>query len=206
MPFAHGEIAEATAPGEFTTITYQRGKSLKEQGWKERVYNAPTSYKAVKEGGDAVLHAVSEGNASMIYKKVEYDPEEFPVIRWRWKAVELPRKEQQPGDDYGARLYVMFPGWTFLTSYVLEYVWDNDNPVGAVIRSKTSSKCKHIVVTSGREQTGEWVAVERNLVEDFKKAFGWEIDRRVGGIGIMTDSDNTASRAEAFYGPITITR
>ena len=65
-------------------------------------------------------------------------------------------------------------------------------------------KCTFVVVDSGTADLGKWMTVTRNLRDDFTKAFGWSPDRNVGGIGFMTDSDNTRSSAEAYYGPVTI--
>lgn len=42
---------------------------------------------------------------------------------------------------------------------------------------------------------------ERNVYEDFKKACGRE-PGEVGAVAIMTDTDNTASTAEADYDDI----
>ena len=43
------------------------------------------------------------------------------------------------------------------------------------------------------------------MLEDYRHAFGeepWDIV----AVGVMTDSDNTASRAQGFYGDITMRR
>ena len=53
----------------------------------------------------------------------------------------------------------------------------------------------------GPDQTGQWVTEQRNVVEDFKKAFGKE-PPNIGAIAIMTDTDNTGETAEACYGTI----
>jgi hypothetical protein len=45
------------------------------------------------------------------------------------------------------------------------------------------------------------VSEERNLYEDYKKAFGQE-PPMISGIAIMTDTDNTAESAIAYYGDI----
>jgi hypothetical protein len=42
---------------------------------------------------------------------------------------------------------------------------------------------------------------ERNVYEDYKRAFGEE-PPMISGIAIMTDTDNTGESAEAYYGNI----
>jgi hypothetical protein len=47
----------------------------------------------------------------------------------------------------------------------------------------------------------QWLSYERNIRADYEKAFG-EPPGALIGIGLMTDSDNTQSNAQAWYGPI----
>ena len=60
-----------------------------------------------------------------------------------------------------------------------------------------------IAVTSGDEEAGQWVTVERDIVADYKAAFG-EAPPEIMGIGIMSDSDNTGESATAWYGDILV--
>lgn len=191
----------------FAVVGFTPGRALRDDGWKEKIYNRPVSWEIVPGNNGPVLHGTSERSASMRYKDIAYNAQEYPLLRWQWKVASLPRKgmeNDRDNDDYGARVYIFFPGWTFLTSYVLEYVWDNETPVGTVKTSPSSGRCKLIVVNSGTGEMGKWIAVERNLWDDYTRAFGGEPDRAVGGIGFMSDSDNTRSSAEAYYGPVTI--
>jgi hypothetical protein len=48
---------------------------------------------------------------------------------------------------------------------------------------------------------GEWVEVERNVYEDYKRAFKEE-PPPVSGIAVMTDTDQTGESATAWYGDI----
>jgi len=47
----------------------------------------------------------------------------------------------------------------------------------------------------------QWLNEERNVYEDYKKAFGEE-SPMISGIAIMTDTDNTGESATAYYGDI----
>jgi len=58
-------------------------------------------------------------------------------------------------------------------------------------------------VESGNEDMGKWVVVQRNVYEDFKMYFGKE-PPTIGGIAIMTDTDNTGESAIAYYDDIKI--
>jgi len=61
-----------------------------------------------------------------------------------------------------------------------------------------------IVAESGHNNLGQWVFEKRNIVEDYRKAFGKKRVPRVGAIALMTDADNTLSTAEAFYKDIKV--
>jgi hypothetical protein len=58
-----------------------------------------------------------------------------------------------------------------------------------------------IVAESGRDRVGEWHEVTRNIIEDYRRAFGEE-PGKITAIGIMTDTDNTGDNAHAWYGDI----
>jgi hypothetical protein len=60
-----------------------------------------------------------------------------------------------------------------------------------------------IVLESGNKNPQEWVFEERNIYEDYKRAFGEE-PNWVGAIALMTDTDNTLSTAEALYTDIKV--
>ncbi len=58
-----------------------------------------------------------------------------------------------------------------------------------------------IVVESGGVKFDRWVNEERNIYEDYIKAFGEE-PPLISGVAIMTDTDNTGESATAYYGDI----
>jgi hypothetical protein len=83
----------------------------------------------------------------------------------------------------------------------LMYVWDATAPVGTVIVNPRSDRVRKIVVDSGPLRQRTWRDHRRDLAADFKLAFG-EGHGPLLSLAMMTDSDNTRSRARAWYGPI----
>jgi hypothetical protein len=61
---------------------------------------------------------------------------------------------------------------------------------------------KHIVVESGEQRLDQWVSVRRNVLEDYRRAFG-EDPGHVVAVGIMTDFGDNNTPRRAFYGDIT---
>ena len=58
-----------------------------------------------------------------------------------------------------------------------------------------------MVVESGARKLNQWLDYERDIRADYERAFG-EAPGALVGIGIMSDSDNTRSTTQAWYGPV----
>lgn len=72
-----------------------------------------------------------------------------------------------------------------------------------MVANAYTDKTMMIAVNSGPSQVGEWVTVTRDLVADYRQAFGEEPPAIVG-VAIMTDADNTGEQATAWYGDLTL--
>jgi hypothetical protein len=195
-------------------------------GWKPLTFKKVpkhTSYEVVKDGGVTIVKAVSEASASGLIKPVAIDPKEYPIVRWRWKVdnvlqhSDVARKE---GDDYPARLYITFEydpdkvGFGKKLKFkagqaifgdipigALNYIWETKAPVGTIIDNAYTDFAKMIVVESGPQKVGIWVDEERDIYEDYKRAFGEE-PPMINGVAIMSDTDNTKEQVTAYYGDI----
>jgi len=173
-------------------------------GWSEKSFQGTTGYRIVEEEGRKVLFARSDNSASGLIFDTSFDPQEFPILSWRWKVSDTISKgdsRSKAGDDYAARIYVVFPHWLFLKTKTLNYIWANQLPKNSSQLSVYTSNDMMIAVESGSAKAGEWVTVQRNLLDDYRQAFGEE-PTKVGAIAIMTDTDNTGETAEAWYGDI----
>lgn len=174
------------------------------EGWTEKIFQGETDYRIVDDAGEKVLQAKSSAAASGLVFKTEYDPQEYPILAWRWKidhVIAGGDSRTRSGDDYAARVYVIFPHWFFPKTRTLNYIWGNRLPKGAVQPNAFTGNAMMIAVESGSALAGQWVAVRRNIVEDYRRAFG-EDPPKVGAIAIMTDTDQTGESALAWYGDI----
>jgi Protein of unknown function (DUF3047) len=196
-------------------------------GWKPLTFSKiprHTSYRVERVGNRYAVKAESDASASGIYREVNIDPKEYPGIAWRWKIDNLIEKAdatKKDGDDYPARLYITFKydpdqaGFMERAQYgiykllfgryppkaAINYIWDNRLPKETIISNAYTDKAKMIVVESGPSLVGQWVREERNLYEDYQKAFGSKPPPIIG-VAIMTDTDNTREAATAHYGEI----
>jgi hypothetical protein len=85
------------------------------------------------------------------------------------------------------------------------YVWCNKRPPGTVISSPRTDRIRTLVVESGPAKLNRWLDYERDIDADYRRAFG-EAPGALVGIGLMTDSDNTRSEVQAWYGPLQLAR
>jgi hypothetical protein len=170
------------------------------------------------------MRATAEASASGLIHRVDADPRETPVLRWRWKVenlisgADITRKQ---GDDYPARIYVAFaydPSRASLAQRIkygvarliygeypphsgLNYIWEGKASAGTIVSNPFTDNVRMIVVDSGPALLGQWVQHERNIRDDYRQAFGEE-PPRISGIAIMTDTDGTGESATAYYGDI----
>lgn len=170
--------------------------------WEENSFQGKNVYRLVLEAnGNRALQVDSQDSASALIQNIEFDPVAFPRLRWRWKISSvLPSGDARvkQKDDYPARVYVIFPHFFKPLSRSINYIWANRLNVGEVVPSLYFQRSVMLAVESGNQLAGEWVEEERNLLEDYRRVFG-EDPPLVGGIAIMTDSDDTGESARAWY-------
>ena len=195
-------------------------------GWKPLTFKKipkHTSYELVKDGGVTIVKAVSEASASGLIKPVVIDPKEYPIVRWRWKIDNVLQRSDvtlKEGDDFPARLYITFEYDPDKVSFgkklkfkagqvlfgdipiaALNYIWETKTPVGTIVENAYTDFAKMVIVESGTQKLGMWIDEERNIYEDYKKAFGEE-PPMINGVAIMSDTDNTKEQTTAYYGDI----
>lgn len=174
------------------------------RGWEVEEFSGRTRYEPGVEDGRPCLKAVSNATASGLFLKVDLDPVDTPILSWSWKVKNILSKgdaRSKDGDDYAARIYVVFPSFFFWRTRAINYIWANRLPQGRMIPNAYSKNAMMFAVQSGPDKTGQWLTEERNVVDDFQRAFGEKMPR-IGAIAIMTDTDNTGETAEACYGAI----
>jgi hypothetical protein len=175
-------------------------------GWHNKSFKGTTEYIWTREEDRTFIRAISTGAASGLYYEIKYNPKIYPYITWEWKVDNIITSgdaSKKSGDDYGARVYVVFPSFFFWNTRALNYIWANNLPEGQMVPNPFTANNIMISVESGPSETGIWLRETRNIYEDYKRAFGKE-PPDVGAIAIMTDTDNTGESASANYGPIAI--
>ncbi len=196
-------------------------------GWKPLTFKKikkHTVYTLVRDDHTVVVKAAAEASASGLVREIKINPKDYPIVQWRWKVMNILKKgdvHRKDGDDYPVRIYITFeydPSKLSAferTKYetirllygeypplaAINYIWESKAPVGTMVPNPYTDRVMMFVVESGAAKLGQWVSEERNIYEDYKKAFKEE-PPMISGVAIMTDTDNTGESATSYYGDI----
>jgi hypothetical protein len=183
--------------------------------WEPKVFVGETDYQIVDYLGRAALRALSVGSASGLVLKQRIDLTETPLLSWSWLiAKALPQLDERSkrGDDFAARVYVVIDGGLLLwRTKSLNYVWSSAQPRGAVWDNAFAGSNVQMIALRGKDAAlGHWYNETRNVYQDLIEHFGDKGSesanrksyRYIDVIAIMTDTDNSQSEAESYYGDI----
>jgi hypothetical protein len=225
----------------FSMETEEREKGFfVPKGWyllRFRGSKTLTTYTPVKDGNNVYIKAESEASGAPIYKIAKFSPQEYPYISWKWKTENILEKGNaytKKGNDFSVSLGIIFDYdpqrasfikqvkysliklfyGAYPPDYVILYVWGNGvhEKKGDIISNPYSETVKMFVLENGNSNLNKWRVEERNILEDFKDAFGTYPKQNVGGIGIHTDSDNTSLyfnksyRVVGYYDDIVVSK
>ncbi|MEO7940549.1 MAG: DUF3047 domain-containing protein [Burkholderiaceae bacterium] len=152
-------------------------------------------------------------------------------LRWRWQlerapdGTDLRRKE---GDDAPLKVCALFDmalqGMSFgeqtqlrmaramsaeaLPAATLCYVWDRQLPLGSELPNVFSARVHYMVVSRGPALPGQWLTLERNLANDFLRAFGHEsaVVPPLLALAVGADADNTSSSSLGYIGDLSLSQ
>ncbi len=182
----------------------------------------PTLYASERIDGRWVVHAQADRSAGMFRRQLRIEPDELGKLSFSWKAAALvPGGDVRDSDVEDAPLRVllafdgdhsrlsqrtrmMFDLMHGLTGELppyatLMYVWDGKAPVDSLVINRRSDRVRKIVVESGPQHIGTWRSYGRDIVADYRRAFGAEPGALIA-VALMTDTDNTQTVAQAWYG------
>lgn len=177
--------------------------------WKNKSFEGDTQYTLHgPDDGVLMIKAVSESSASGLFFESEIDLDKTPWINWSWKVGQFPAvidEKNKRGDDFAARIYIVVQdGWTFLSSRAISYVWAQKSIVDEVWANPYTGKRAMMIAVESDSTSGVVKFEKRNVREDLKRLFGKDY-KTISAVAIMTDSDSSASVAEAFYSAISFT-
>jgi hypothetical protein len=202
------------------------GGAAPHSGWADVLLpgKRATSYRAdVKEGRSSVM-AVADGSASLLRRSLRVPPSQLGSVEFSWwigSLIDGATVQHPETDDAPVRVMLAFDGDAGRLSArnqamfelarlamgepppyaTLMYVWDAEAALESVVVSRRSDRVRKIVVERGAAHLGTWRSYKRDIVADFRRAFGEEPGDLIG-VALMTDGDNTQSVVEAWYGEV----
>ena len=196
--------------------------------WQHRTFpgKAQNQFAYLKMDGRSAMGVKSSSAASMLRKVVSIEPAQLDAIRFSWKVPALIADADMAlsaKDDSPVRLVLAFDGDRSKLSTrdrmlselayavtgedmpyaTLMYVWCNTREAGSVVMNPRTDRIRKLVLESGPKRLNLWLDYERDIRVDYLKVFGEEPGRLIA-VGIMTDTDNTKSTAQAWYGPVVL--
>ncbi len=187
-----------------------------------------STYTAARCETTTCLSMESDNSASGLVLKQSFDVFAYPLLAWRWKVSNVYRKgdsRTKAGDDYPARLYVMFaydPERASLGKQLryamakklygrypphssISYIWDNQATGKPFIVNAYADEARMIPVDAGPGAVGTWQEHTVDIVRDYRMAFGEE-PPATASLAVMIDSDDTHEAARAWIEYIRIVR
>lgn len=209
-PFSSGPLA-GTAPPGWALQTVPKAERQ-------------TFYDLVLDDGTIVLRARADGSASSLRHGLFADPALTPTVRWRWRTqrvLEGGDMARKDSDDYAARMCVFFDRdpetlplkertrlkfdrarqGKQVPSATLCYVWDNRHPVGTIMDSPQTPLMALVVASSGNAQVGRWQSLQRDVIDDYHRAFN-VAPSRIIGVSVGVDTDQTGESTTTWFGDV----
>lgn len=225
-PTPPGPAADSAAPSELTP--FSRLQSLDPAGpwvfWTFHRTKTPTRFQLVNVESQKVIEARADRSIAGLRHRVDVDPAQQPILEWRWRANRMldgADLRERHGDDSPVRIVLAFEGdrstlppseqafferikllgGQDLPYATLMYVWCPHSELESVVASTFTTRVQKIVVEQGPEHVGQWRSYQRDIVADYRRAYGKEPGRLIS-VGIMSDTDNTRESAQGWFGDI----
>jgi hypothetical protein len=209
-PFSSAQGAQAPQPWRFTTLPNK----------------APTRFEVVQQDGKRVLKVEADQSYGNLVHPTQVPLNSGTTLAWRWRVDEFVQDADlrtRAGDDGAAKLCVFFDfpvdklpvgertklalarraTGEDVPSEALCYVWDNKEAKGSEFMNAFTRRVRMVVLESGATaKPGAWVAERRNLLADYRRAFGEEAGTAmpdVVAVAISADADNTRGHGIAYF-------
>ncbi|WP_076998533.1 DUF3047 domain-containing protein [Variovorax sp. KK3] len=212
-PFSAARAAQAPEPWRFASLP---GK-------------APTRFEVVQEGGKKVLKVEADQSYGNLVHPTRVPLNSSTSLAWRWRVdtfVQDADLRTRAGDDGAAKLCVFFDFPADRLSFgertklalarkttgedvpseALCYVWDQKEAKGTELVNAFTRRIRMVVLESGAAATpGTWMGERRNLLADYRRAFGDEAGDTlpdVVAVAVSADADNTRGHGLAYFSDI----
>ena len=184
------------------TATWDGHQPMDWGAWKEKDRVKPMLYRIEQHDTRHYMTARDSTYSVILGKFVQWNPRQYPIMTWCWRANALPPGGNEfldDANDSAAGIYVIFSQNFLGIPKQLKYVWSTTLPEGTVGRRDKIFRPWFYVVESGKNKLGQWAFETVDLEKHHKDKLGGRPAERTIGLGLLTDANSTRSYAEAYY-------
>jgi hypothetical protein len=178
-------------------------------GWRARKDAGKAVYRVQEEHGLRFLRALSNGLGLQAARQHEWDLAQYPVLGWSWRPGQFPRggdERESATNDSALAVYMLVPYSRVAGPKAVKYIWSERVPVGTHL-SSNMGLTQVLVLRSGANATNNgWVEERVSVLDDFRRLFGERETPKPAGIAVLTDADDTRSRAGGDYANFRVCR
>lgn len=130
---------------------------------------------------------------------------DYPSFEWSWLVTKLQDKANiavKEKEDFAASIQFIFGKKSLLAKpKILNYAWVGNNAeIGSVIKSpRIENHFRTIILNNETTVKQSPQTHKRDLLEDYKKAYGEYPTKELSVFGVFTDNDQTGQTVKALY-------
>lgn len=176
-------------------------------GWKPRKDAGRPVYSVQEERGLRFLKANSSGLGIQAAREEAWDLTAYPILAWSWRLQAHPAGSDErvsKTNDSALSVYAVWPH-SSVSLKSLKYIWSAAVPVGTPLTS-SAGLTQGRVLRSGPAPKGEWVEERVNVLADYRARFKETVVPKPAGIAVLTDADDTGTRAAGDYARFQVCR
>ena len=183
----HGVVPGQSLPSPNPTVQVLEDFSKAEpdgfpQGWQASRSEAATrkAYVITKENTQTFLKTKGIDDQMRIFKRLAWNPKEYPIVTWRWRLRSAPS-----GEGPLAAVFVSLDTDLLVIPVSTKYMWTTSGNVGAVKEGGLFGAAE-MAIRVGEQPIGQWVEERVDAYADFLKIHKHEPAPQAWGISLVT--------------------
>ena len=151
-------------------------------GWQASRTESVTrkAYVVARDGEQSVLRTKGVDAQTRIFKRMAWNPKEYPIVTWRWRLRGAPSSS-----EIWAAVFVSLDTDLLIIPVSTKYAWASTGTVGSIKEGGLFGAAE-VVVRSGPQPMGQWVEERVNAYADFLKVHNHEPAPTAWGISLVT--------------------
>ena len=151
-------------------------------GWQASRNESVTrkAYVVARDGDQSVLSTKGVDAQMRIFKRMAWNPKEYPIVTWRWRLRGTPSSS-----EIWAAVFVSLDTDLLIIPVSTKYTWASAGTVGSIKEGGLFGAAE-VVIRSGPQSIGQWVDERVNAYADFLKVHNHEPAPTAWGISLVT--------------------